>query len=108
MYKLEICCKPEQKDKVLRTLHDFGVDRIGNYDHCWAMGTLTGSHRALLGSSPVFGAIGEVENYPLMKIEINVEKQYVKGIVARLKECLGWEEPLINVIKLHNKEFDFS
>ncbi|CCN50208.1 conserved hypothetical protein [Vibrio nigripulchritudo MADA3029] len=108
MYKLEIFCQPDQKDKVLSTLHEAGVDKIGNYDHCWAIDSVTGSHRALLGSSPVFGAIGGVENYPLLKVEINVERQFVQGIVAQLKECLGWEELLVNVLKLHNNEFDFS
>lgn len=31
MYKLEIFCTPEQQDLVLSTLHESGVDRIGNY-----------------------------------------------------------------------------
>ncbi|MCT4348007.1 hypothetical protein NX845_05420 [Vibrio sp. NC2] len=50
MYKLEIFCTPEQQDLVLSTLHESGVDRIGNYDHCWAIGSVIGSHRALDGS----------------------------------------------------------
>ncbi len=107
MYKLEIFCLPEQKERVLYTLHEAGVDQIGNYDHCWAISSITGTHRALEGSNPVFGSVGEVENYPLLKVEINVDQQHIKEIVVQLKSCLGWEEPLINILKLYNREFDF-
>ncbi|EEX30879.1 cation tolerance protein CutA [Vibrio coralliilyticus] len=106
MYKLEIFCQPAQKAQVLSTLHESGVDKIGDYDHCWAFGAMTGSHRALEGAKPVFGDKGLVENYDLLKIEINVDKAQVKPIVEQLKLCLGWEEPLVNVLKLHNAEFD--
>jgi len=107
MYLLEIFCQTDQRDQVLSTLHEAGVDVIGKYDHCWAIGSLTGSHRALEGSSPSFGSSGDVENYPLSKIEINVEQDQVALIVKELKTTLGWEEPLVNVLKLYNDEFDF-
>ncbi len=106
MYKLEIFCQPNQQEMVLSTLHEAGVDKIGNYDHCWAYGSITGSHRALDGSNPVFGSVGRVENYPLIKIEINVSRKYVQPIVEQLKVCLGWEEPLVNIFKLYNKDFE--
>ncbi|HFQ5206232.1 hypothetical protein F6X00_11560 [Vibrio vulnificus] len=106
MYKLEIFCQPNQQEMVLSTLHEAGVDKIGNYDHCWAYGSITGSHRALDGSNPVFGSDGRVENYPLLKIEINVSRKYVQPIVEQLKVCLGWEEPLVNIFKLYNKDFE--
>lgn len=106
MYKLEIFCQPQQQDLVLSSLHEAGVDKIGDYDHCWAIGSMTGSHRALEGSSPVFGGVGKIENYPLIKIEINVEGRFVKSIVEQLKDCLGWEEPLVNIMKLYNHEFE--
>ncbi len=107
MYKLEIFCQPEQKETLLQTLHNAGVDKIGNYDHCWAIGSVSGSHRALKGSHPVFGQQGQVENYPLLKIEINVAGKQVPTIVTQLKTCLGWEEPLVNIFKLYNAEFEF-
>ncbi|ENQ8181006.1 cation tolerance protein CutA [Vibrio parahaemolyticus] len=106
MFKLEIFCQPEQQELVLSALHESGVDQIGNYDHCWAIGSVTGSHRALDGSSPVFGEQGKVENYPLLKIEINVEREKVKPIVKQLKVFLGWEEPLVNIFKLYNADFE--
>ncbi|GMQ46727.1 hypothetical protein [Vibrio sp. 10N] len=105
MYKLEIFCKPEQQDMVLSTLHESGADKIGNYDHCWAIGSVTGSHRALAGSNPIFGVKGTVENYSLIKVEINVSRDVVKPIVEQLKTCLGWEEPMVNIFKIHNAEF---
>ncbi|TQQ54981.1 hypothetical protein [Vibrio cholerae] len=106
MYKLEIFCQPDQQDVVLSTLHDAGVNKIGNYDHCWALGSVMGSHRALEGSNPVFGSVGKLENYPLIKIEINVAHEHVKPVVQRLKACLGWEEPLVNIVKLYNSDFE--
>lgn len=106
MYKLEIFCKPEQQDMVLSTLHESGVDKIGHYDHCWAIASVTGSHRALEGATPVFGRKGDVEQYPLSKIEINVAKDQVKALVEQLRVCLGWEEPLVNVFKIYNADFD--
>ncbi|EKO3404104.1 hypothetical protein N6C02_002352 [Vibrio fluvialis] len=105
MFKLEIFCQPEQQDLVLATLHECGVGRIGNYDHCWAIGSVMCSHRALEGSNPVFGSVGHVENYPLLKIEVNVLHNQVKPVVTQLKLCLGWEEPLVNIFKLHNEDF---
>ncbi len=89
MYKLEIFCLPEQKEQVLLALHNAGVDKIGNYDHCWAISTITGSHRALDDSNPVFGSVGKVENHPLLKVEINVDRHHVKEIVTQLKSCLN-------------------
>ena len=108
MYLLSIFCKPEQQELVLRTLHELGVDRIGQYDHCWAITTYEGSHRALEGANPVFGGKGEVERYPLLKIEINVERDQVKLTVKALKAVLGWEEPMVNIVKLTNDEFCFD
>jgi hypothetical protein len=107
MYLLEIFCQMDQREDVLRTLHEAGVDVMGNYDHCWAIGSITGSHRALEGSRPLFGASGGVENYTLSKIEINVDGDLVAEIVKELKACLGWEVPLVNVLKLYNEDFDF-
>jgi hypothetical protein len=107
MYLLEIFCQTEQIEDVLKTLHNAGVDVMGNYDHCWAIGSFTGSHRALDGANPLFGASGGVENYPLSKIEINVDDFQVAPIVKELKTILEWEEPLVNVLKLFNDEFDF-
>lgn len=106
MFKLEIFCQPEQQDLVLATLHECGVGRIGNYDHCWAIGSVMGSHRALEGSNPIFGLRGQIEKYPLIKVEVNVAQNQVNPLVTRLKLCLGWEEPLVNVFKLHNQDFD--
>ncbi len=108
MYKLDIFCQPEQQDLVLDTLHLQGVDKIGDYDHCWAIGSVMGSHRALDKANPIFGAKHTIENYPLLKIEINVAKDQVQPIVRKLKACLGWEEPLVNIFKLENAEFDFN
>ena len=54
----------------------------------------------------MFGSSGDVENYPLAKIEINVERDQVASIVKQLKDSLGWDEPLVNVIKLSNDEFN--
>ncbi|MBF9002936.1 MULTISPECIES: hypothetical protein [Vibrio] len=107
MYKLDICCKPEQKELVLSTLHESGVDKIGHYDHCWAIASIEGSHRALEGAQPVFGGVGSIENYPLLKIEINVTREQVSPVIKQLKACLGWEEPLVNIFKLYNNEFDY-
>lgn len=108
MYLLSIFCKPEQQESVLSTLHELGVDRIGHYDHCWATSTYEGSHRALEGANPVFGGKGEVEHYPLLKIEINIEQHQVELTVKALKAVLGWEEPMVNIVKLANDEFCFD
>lgn len=108
MYLLSIFCQPQQQELVLSTLHELGVDNVGDYDHCWAMTTYQGSHRALEGATPVFGTKGKVEEYPLIKIEINVERQQVESTVKTLREVLGWEEPMVNIIKLANDEFCFN
>jgi hypothetical protein len=108
MYKLEIFCLPEQKEVVLNTLHETGVDKIGNYDHCWVISSVKGSHRSLMGSKPVFGGIGKVENYKLMKIEINVDRTHIAPVVRQLKRILGWEEPIVNIFKLENMEFVYE
>jgi hypothetical protein len=50
--------------------------------------------------------VGEVENYPLLKIEINVDCHHAKEIMAQLKLRLDWEEPLVNILKLCNNELD--
>ncbi|CAK2422490.1 hypothetical protein VCRA2116O29_190033 [Vibrio crassostreae] len=42
MYKLDIFCTPEQQDLVLSTLHESGVDKIGNYDTAGLLGRLQG------------------------------------------------------------------
>nr|WP_253824916.1 hypothetical protein [Vibrio chagasii] len=56
MYKLEIFCTPEQQERVLSTLHESGVDRIGNYDHCWAIGQLPGLTERLMDLRLCLGA----------------------------------------------------
>ena len=106
MYRLDIFCQPEQIETILSVLHKEGVDKIGNYDHCWAISAVKGSHRALDGARPVFGEIGKVENYQLLKIEINVRHAQVKQTVMHLKKALGWDEPMVNIFKLENLEFE--
>ncbi|WP_245680726.1 hypothetical protein [Veronia pacifica] len=77
IFKLEIFCQPNQKEQVLNTLHQHGVDRVGNYDHCWAISMVEGSHRALDDAKPVFGASGLVESYPLVKVEITINQPLI-------------------------------
>lgn len=101
MVKIE-CFIPEEYVVQLRyALNGIGVLTVdGNYDYCMAVSKVRGSWRALEGTNPYMGKIGEICEAEEAKIEFTCKKELYKVAVETIRQLHPYEKPVINVIPL--------
>lgn len=100
MYKLGFYVPVDKKDQVKRALFSIGAGRIGNYDCCAFEYEGIGQFRALEGSNPTIGNIGEVEYVKEVRIEMVFQDALLKDVVKELRLSHPYEEPAYDIIKL--------
>ncbi len=103
--KLEIFIPETHVEPLRHALHEAGVGRIGQYDHCLSITPVTGYWRPLPGSDPHIGTVGEVSSGTEYKVEANCSVDLVNGALHAIKAVHPYDEPLINVIPLLNHLF---
>ena len=101
MVKIE-CFIPEEYIEQLRdALNGIGALTVDeNYDYCMAVSKVRGSWRALEGTNPYMGKIGEICEAEEAKIEFTCKKELYKAAVNTIKQIHPYEKPVINVISL--------
>lgn len=101
MVKIE-CFIPEEYIEQLRdALNGIGALTVDeNYDYCMAVSKVRGSWRALEGTNPYMGKIGEICEAEEAKIEFTCKKELYKVAVETIKQLHPYEKPVINVIPL--------
>lgn len=101
MVKIE-CFIPEEYVVQLRDdLNGIGVLTVdGCYDYCMAVSKVRGSWRALEGTNPYMGKIGEIYEAEEAKIEFTCKKELYKVAVETIRQLHPYEKPVINVIPL--------
>lgn len=105
VYKLEIFIPPTHLDDLRKALRDSGAGIIGNYDSCTSSMPVTGTWRPLTGASPYDGVVGQLSTGSELKVEVNCPAEKVAAVVEAVRVIHPYEEPLINIIPLHNHLF---
>ena len=77
-----------------------GGGRIGNYDSCAWQVLGQGQFRALDGSQPFIGQVGQVEVVEEWKVELVVADELIVAVVAALKLSHPYETPAYEVWRL--------
>lgn len=92
---------PETHAELVRdAMGDAGAGRIGNYSHCSFSTKGTGRFKALDGSNPSIGRIGEIEAVTEEKIECVVSRDSVVQVISAIKEVHPYEEIPIDLYPL--------
>ena len=77
-----------------------GGGRIGDYDSCAWQVLGQGQFRALDGSQPFIGQVGQVEVVEEWKVELVVADELIVAVVAALKLSHPYETPAYEVWQL--------
>lgn len=99
MLKLTFYVPVESKEVVKNALFDVGVGRIGNYDRCSFETEGLGQFRALTGSNPTIGKVGDVEKISEVRVEMVMDDHILLEAVKALKNSHPYETPAYDVVK---------
>lgn len=102
MYKLSFYVPFDDASLVKAAVFEAGAGKIGNYDQCCWETIGTGQFRALPGSNPTLGEIGELEFVKELKVEMVCGQSNIKEVVAALKSAHPYEEPAYEVYRIED------
>ena len=105
MYKLCFYVPETHLQNVKAAVFAAGGGKIGNYDQCCWQTLGGGQFRALEGSTPFIGQIGEVEIVAEWKVELVVADELIHGAVKALKQSHPYETPAFEVWRLSDLQF---
>ena len=100
MYKLAFFVPDSHVEAVKSAVFAVGGGRIGDYDSCAWQVLGRGQFRALDGSQPFLGQVGEVEVVDEWKVEMVVADDLIVAAVAALKVSHPYETPAYEVWSL--------
>ncbi|OGE74257.1 MAG: hypothetical protein A3C49_02180 [Candidatus Doudnabacteria bacterium RIFCSPHIGHO2_02_FULL_42_25] len=100
-YKVIVYVPVEEADKIRQVMGEAGGGKIGNYDFCSFSVRGVGRFRPLAGANPTIGEVGKLEEVEEERIETVVGEAYLKDLIERVRAAHPYEEPVINVTKLH-------
>ena len=90
--KLAVFVPETHADAVRAALGAAGAGRIGRYEACAFAAPGTGFFRPLEGADPFVGAVGEAERTPEIRLETEVERARLGGVLAALRAAHPYEE----------------
>lgn len=102
MYKLGFFVPDSHVETVKTAVFEAGGGRIGDYDHCVWQVLGQGQFRALDGSQPYIGQLGQVEVVDEWKVELVVADELIRAAVAALKLSHPYETPAYEVWRLED------
>jgi hypothetical protein len=104
-YKIEIFIPEEALNNMLEALAGAHAGEIGNYDHCFSVTPITGYWRPNAQANPFLGETGKLSSEKELKVEVNCREEYLREAVQAIRKAHPYEEPVINIIALHNQEY---
>jgi hypothetical protein len=102
VYKLGFFVPDSHVETVKTAVFEAGGGRIGDYDHCAWQVLGQGQFRALDGSQPYIGQLGQVEVVDEWKVELVVADELIRAAVAALKLSHPYETPAYEVWRLED------
>lgn len=98
--KLEIYVPEKDLDRLRMALNDLGACRVGAYDNCSSVVTVTGTWRPLSGASPYDGTVGVLCHGAECKLEVVCPRKLAVQAVELVRRLHPYEEPVIHVLPL--------
>jgi hypothetical protein len=97
VYKLCFFVPDSHVEAVKSAVFAAGGGRIGHYDSCAWQVLGRGQFRAMQGSQPFIGQVGQVETVDEWKVELVVADALIEAVVAALKLSHPYETPAYEV-----------
>ncbi|AVQ45446.1 divalent cation tolerance protein CutA [Clostridium botulinum] len=102
-FKIETFIPEEYIKELRKALNHIGALTVGgNYDNCMAVSKVKGFWRALEGSDPFNGQIGEICEAEEYKVEFCCTKEVLENTITTIKKVHPYEIPVINIIPILN------
>ena len=105
MYKLAFFVPGSHVEAVKTAVFAAGGGRIGDYDSCAWQVLGQGQFRALDGSQPFIGQVGQVEVVEEWKVELVVADELIHDTVKAMKKAHPYETPAFDVWRLSDLQF---
>jgi hypothetical protein len=103
-YKLVIFTPLTHSDVVREALGRAGAGVIGNYEYCSFSSIGYGRYRGNEKSNPSIGVAGNYEKVEEERIEVIVNENILKTVIAEVKKVHPYEEVAFDVYKLESYE----
>ncbi|MDX1346956.1 MAG: YqfO family protein [Thiomicrorhabdus chilensis] len=100
MYKFCFFVPESHLEAVKQAVFAAGAGRIGSYDHCCWQAEGMGQFRALEGSRPFIGELGQVEKVKEYKVEMVCDKAFIRQSIGALLAEHPYETPAYEVYQL--------
>lgn len=102
LYKLFIYCPddPAVIDRIIEAAAKAGAGVIGPYTHCAFLVRGEGNWKALEGSRPTVGTVGQMTRAPEVKIEMRCSGEALTAAIAAIRAAHPYEEPAIEAVPL--------
>ncbi|MDX1352469.1 MAG: NGG1p interacting factor NIF3 [Thiomicrorhabdus sp.] len=99
MYKITFYVPDTHLEKVKTAMFAAGAGKIGHYDQCAWQVKGEGQFRPLAGSNAFLGEVNRVEKVEEYRVEMVVDKPFIKKVVVALKQAHPYETPAFDVIE---------
>jgi hypothetical protein len=93
MYTLSYYIPEADHERVKKILFTKGAGKIGQYDQCCWVILGCGQFRALAGSQPYVGIIGQVEILAEYKVEMVCSEACISAVIQALLKAHPYEQP---------------
>lgn len=97
-YKLIFTVPQADADIVRDALAAEWAGKVGNYSHCSFSSVWIGRFLPLDWANPAIGQVGTPEQVIEERVEMEVPRDYIHRVVAKLKEVHPYEEVTYDVI----------
>lgn len=101
--KLSVYVPEKYVEDVRLALFDAGAGHIGNYDSCSYSTDGVGTFRALEGSDPFVGNIGELHHEKETRLEVLLPSWRQTAVETALLQCHPYEEPAYEFTAITNR-----
>ncbi len=105
-YKLEIHAPENYIDLIKNALFSSGAGKVGNHDSVIAIIKTSGYWKTLKKATPFQGQKDTLNYGEEVRLDIRCNEKYVKKALEAVKGVHPYEEPLINIVRLSNHEFE--
>ena len=100
MYQIAFFVPEEHAEKVKEAMFETGAGKMGNYSHCSFESKGLGQFKALPGSQPFIGQMGQLETVNELKVEMICDEEFLASAIAAMKSSHPYETPAYYVTKL--------
>ncbi|PLA75011.1 NGG1p interacting factor NIF3 [Hydrogenovibrio sp. SC-1] len=100
MLKLCFFVPESHLESVKEAVFSQGAGKIGQYDQCCWQVKGMGQFRPLKGSQPYLGQANQLEVVEEYRVEMVLERKFLKAVIMALKDSHPYEEPAFEVFEM--------